>query len=183
MVSPVRIRVPPLIKPCKSAQTQKASVLCRGLLHQLVEPPATGSRLIMASPSFGARFSRTIRRAFYLRSTLAGGHKSLNARGICVKRINTEQTHRTTNQKGAGSSPAERTCNPADRVCAKPRPTIHCPSRKIGIGRGLELLPKDGRLRGGASQWRNRLREIEGSAAGCFFEEEGDETFRQETDC
>ena len=73
--------------------------------------------------------------------------------------------------------------SPPIEVCVKPHPTIHCPSTKIGIGRGLELLPGDGCLKGGASQWRNRLREIEGSVTGCFFEEEEDETFRQETDC
>jgi hypothetical protein len=54
--------------------------------------------------------------------------------------------------------------------CTKPHPTIHWASTKKGIGRGLELLSEDGRLRGGASQWRNRLRETEGSVAGYFFE-------------
>src|SRR5919112_3267369 len=53
--------------------------------------------------------------------------------------------------------------------CTKPHPTIHWASTKKGIGRGLELLSEDGRLRGGASQWRNRLRETEGSVAGCFL--------------
>ena len=37
-------------------------------------------------------------------------------------------------------------------------------------GRGREARSQlDGRLRGGASQWRNRLRETEGSVAGCFL--------------
>ena len=54
----------------------------------------------------------------------------------------------TTNQKGAGSSLFERMRNPSDRGCAMLHSTIHFPSTKIGIGRGLELLPEDGCLRG-----------------------------------
>jgi hypothetical protein len=38
--------------------------------------------------------------------------------------------------------------NPFDRGYAKPHPTLHCPSTKIGIGRGVELLLEDGCLRG-----------------------------------
>src|SRR5215212_4849488 len=72
----------------------------------------------------------------------------------------------TTNRQIAGSTLIERTCNPSDRGCAKLHPTIHCPSTKISLGRGLELLPEDGCLRDGVSQWRNRLLEMEGSATG-----------------
>lgn len=59
---------------------------------------------------------------------------------------------------------------PPIEVCTKPRQSIHCTCTKIGIGRGLELLSETGCLRGGASQWRNRLREMKDSAAGCSLE-------------
>jgi hypothetical protein len=62
--------------------------------------------------------------------------------------------------------------------------TIHFPSTKIGIGRGLELLPEDGCLREKRARWRNRLLEMEGSAAGCFFVKgESDEMFRRNKKC
>ena len=70
----------------------------------------------------------------------------------------------TTNRKVAALSPAECTCNPSDRGCAKPHPTIHWPSTKIGIRRGLELLLEDGCLREerasgatGYARWKAQL--------------------------
>jgi hypothetical protein len=61
-----------------------------------------------------------------------------------------------------------QTHSPPIEVCTKPHPTIHCPNTERGIGSGLKLLPEDGRLRDGASQWRNRQRETEGSMASCL---------------
>jgi len=86
----------------------------------------------------------------------------------------------TTNRRSQVRVLQSAPVTPPIEVCAKPHPTIHCPGMKIGIGRGLELLFEDGCLRNGVSQWRNRLREIEGSAASCFFENGEDKTFRKE---
>ena len=37
--------------------------------------------------------------------------------------------------------------SPPIEICAEPSPTLHCSSKKIGVGRGLELLSEDGCLR------------------------------------
>src|SRR5215212_9569518 len=83
-------------------------------------------------------------------------------------------------EKVAGSSPAKRPRYPADRGLREAASDNTLSWHENRHSRGLELLFEDGCLRNGVSQWRNRLREIEGSAAGCFFENGEDKTFRKE---